>query len=406
MLDTFVELYREVGCPKIIDLNRLEYSMSLTTGNIAKLKELSASNILSLDALFIQQKEVGLDELMPSNDELFVESTIPTSGEVKVYKTINDLLKRNSSFSKGLYNIEFYITEDDYYSEEQVVNPVYEKLCNVSKLISGLSDLAHYHDEKGRNTNLVYVSKSDSLFLKPVVIQPNISKELLDGDSLDVSIIDDLLDESGNIKHLSRERGVFRSSIIEFFQDSQSSESEKFQLLITNWAQFLVLFTQNFDTYLSGYAFQKVKHEIAKIEIDLAEQFSKVTNDISGKLLGAPISLVAVVALVKVESGIERTLVFIGVLVAAWILSSLIDNQFEQFSRMKNARSILFSSHESLKVQYPAELRNALESAVAALDKSEDKLSELMWTYKILCWFPVIASVLALLYKFWPECNL
>lgn len=404
MLNTFVEFYRKVGCPSIIDNNRLEYSMALTADNIAKLKELSASGILSLDALFIQRKEVNLSELMPSEDDLFVESTIPTSGKVKVYKSISDLLDRNSSFSKGRYDIEFYITEDDYYSEELVVNPVYEKLCNISKLISGLSDLAHYHDKKGRNKNLVYVSKNDSLFLKPVVIQPIIKSEILNGSALDVSIIDDLLDESGNIKHLSRERGVFRSSIIEFFQDSQSSESEKFHLLVANWTQFLVLFTQNFDTYLSGYAFQKVKHEIAKIEIDLAEQFSKVTNDISGKLLGAPISLVAVVALVKVDSGVERTLVFIGILVAAWILSSLIDNQYEQFSRMKNARAILFSSHESLKVQYPEELRNALESAVVALDKSENKLSELMWTYKVLCWFPVIASVLALIYKFWPEC--
>jgi hypothetical protein len=405
MLSCFVEFYRANLKPEIVDESRLEFSMALTERNIFLLSSLVTDSILRADALLLDGKYVDLSDLDIGSGTVNVELSIPTNGRVYIYKNLESLLIRNSSFLNGNADIEYYVTNGDYYSKEGG-NPVYEKLNNITRLIAGLNDLAHYHDEKSKskNRNLVYVSKSDATFLKPVVIRPQITTELLEGNNLDISLICDLLDDSGNEKNVIREKGVFRSTIIEFFQESQASEEEKFEYLVSNWAQFSILFSQNFDTYLSGYAFKKVKHEIAGIEIKLAEQFSKVTNDITGKLLGAPLSFAAIIALVKVETGLEQMLVLMGIVIAAWILSSIIKNQYEQFLRVKNARSILFSSHESLKVKYPDELQEALQSAVDALDLSEDKLSTLMIKFRVLCWLPVFVSIIVLLHKYWPQC--
>lgn len=405
MFSSFVEFYRENSKPDFCAGSRLEFSMPLTVRNLSLLSGLVSDSIIRIGAILIDGRDKELVDLEAGLGSAEVELSVPTGGQVNIFKDIDDLLKRNKQFLAGNPDFEFYVAKDDYYSSEGVDNPVYQKLRSISKLIAGLNDLAHYHDNKGKNKHLVFVSKNDTAVLKPIVLRPSIELGLLKGDDLDISLIEDLLDESGRVKHLSRERGVFRSSIIEFFQESQASEVGKFEYLICNWPQFLVLFSQNFDTYLSGYAFQKVKHEIAGIEIKLAEQFSKVTNDITGKLLGAPLSFVAIIALVKIKSGFEQLLVFWGIFIAAWILSSIIKNQYEQFLRVKNARTILFSSHESLKVDYPKELQEALESAVCSLDRSESQLSSLIVKFKALCWFPVIISVGVLAHRYWPVCN-
>lgn len=361
------------------------------------LTQLSAERTIIINEILFDNEEIEILDVS-NGQEIEIDLSIPMDGTVNIYLDLEDLLDRNTSLSKGGPTAEFYVIKDNYYSlDSPPPNSIYYNLRNLLIIIQNLNELAHYHDERSKNRNLVFVSKSDDKPSTPVAIQPHISLNLLNKVTIQPNQIESCIDYKENGHNTNREKGIFRASIIEFFEGSRLSESEKFSFLITNWSSFNNLYSQNFETYLSGYAFQKVKHEIAGIELKLAEQFSKLTNDMTSKILGTPISFAAVIILMKAEEFWEKILICIGIIMASWIIHSIISNQYQQFQRMKNARSILLSSHESLKDKYPKDLRTSLESAILALQNSEKSLQKTFNVFRALCWSPSVIAALVII---------
>lgn len=397
MIRSFIEFYKLIGSPKVDEGSHFSVKIEWSEEIKRLLTPLDTKNFVIINQVLVDGNEIKISDAS-NGQEIEIDLSIPRNGTVNIYLDLEDLLNRNPSLSKDGPTAEFYVIKDNYHSlDSSPPNSTYYNLHNLLIIIQSLNELAHYHDERSKNRNLVFVSKSDDKPSTPVAIQPHISLDLLNKVTIQPKQLESCIDHKEDGHNTNREKGIFRASIIEFFEGSQLSESEKFSLLVTNWSSFNKLYSQNFETYLSGYAFQKVKHEIAEIELKLAEQFSKLTNDMTSKILGTPISFAAVIVLMKTEDFWEKILIFIGIITASWIIHSIISNQYQQFQRMKNARAILLSSHESLKDNYPKDLKISLESAISALQSSEKTLQKTFCIFRALCWSPSVISALVIL---------
>lgn len=402
MLANLVMFYRSLGNPSIKDDLWLDTSVVLNDELYQQLKQVEQHRLVSFDELVLDGEEKTLDEISATDygKELHVTCRIST-GDCKFYSDIKDLLKRNSSLSKGDVNVAFYVAEDDYYSAEQKQHlSKYQQLNAIVLLIHELKDLAHYHDSKiGQDAlNLVFVREAEGTSSKSLQLTPRLSSNLVEVPPIDISVIVEIGQQSAINPHIGREKSVFRSTVIEFLTNSAGNVQDKFAYLVLHWAEFITLFKKNFDTYISGFAFHKARKEVADAEVAAADQLAKVLNDISGKILGIPISLGSLLLIVKAENVFEQLVLVLATLLASWLLAELMHNQQLQLARIKDARSILFDEINIRAVDYPEPLRKKIESTTECLDKNEKKVTRLLLCLRLFSWLPAVAAALLLIH--------
>lgn len=404
MLDHLVTLYRSVGKPGISDGLWFETSVVLTAEIYQQLKQVEKHRLVSFDELLVDGQEKALDEVIDTDygNELHLTCRIST-GDCKFYVDINDLLKRNSSLSRGDIDTAFYVAADDYYSIEKTPKQQlskYQQLDAIILLIHELKDLAHYHDSKiGQETlNLVFVRENEGAGSKSLQLTPKLNLQLLEAPLVDITTLVEIGQQAAVNPHIGREKSVFRSTLVEFLSSSVSKSQDQFMHLVLHWSEFIQLFKKNFDTYISGFAFHKARKEVADAEVAAADQLAKVLNDISGKILGIPLSLGSLILIAKTENIFEQLVLAIATLFASWLLAELMHNQQLQLARIKDARSMLFDEINVRALDYPEPLRTKIESTTVCLNKNEKKVTRLLLCLRFFSWLPAVAATLLLMH--------
>lgn len=225
-------------------------------------------------------------------------------------------------------------------------------------------------------------------------IETRINPTILSYEPPDVCLIDELcLGDIRTDPHFSAKRGVFGVTLIEFM-NKRPLEQNKFEWLIHHWREFIILYQQNLGTYLSGFAFHKVKQEIAEKQFYIAEKLSKITSEITGKLLSIPISFAVIIAIVKSDILYEKLILVIGLLLAALVVAGSVKNQQKQLERIRHSKQVTFNSFEGNKDLYPVDNQIDIKKMVAGLDRNETYLFRLLWFFRVLSWVPVTVSAL------------
>jgi|GEM_PF-1488987 hypothetical protein len=403
MLEVLVDFYRAVGRPQICDM-QFEVETILTAELHQQVNRVDHSSL----GLF---KEIILDGDEISSDEIRSEEYGKTlrfrykvgTGDSAFYKDVTDLLRRNTSLNRGGVNAVFYVAEDDYFSTEGPASNGqlrYKQLQSIVALIHELKELAHYHDAKAgkEQLHLVFVRDSDGGSVKSLQLAPQIDLQLLDAPSISIESVTAIGHQAAHNPHSGRETSVFRTSLIEFLSYTVQSSENKFSYLVLHWSEFIQLFKKNFDTYISGFAFHKVRKEVADAEIAAADQLSKIFNDISGKILGIPLSFASLVLIVKTENTFERLVLALSTLLVSWLLAELMHNQQLQLGRLKDARSLLFDEIKVKAADYPDGLKSKILSAAYNLDQNESKVTRLLQWLRAISWLPAIAAACLLLH--------
>lgn len=402
MLEQLVNFYRDLGRPSLRSGFQFETTLVLTAELYQRLEGIDKQGLGSLDEVLIDGDESTLDEITAAEYGKPITLTYKVStGDCKFYRDINDLLQRNKSLSKGSSETAFYVAEDDYYSKEHESNPSlekYQQLSAIVLLIHELQDLAHYHDSKiGQDAlNLVFVRETEGASTKSLQLTPKLNLQLLEAPLIDIATLVEIGQQDGVNPHIGREKSVFRSTLVEFLSNSVSNSQDKFTHLVLHWSEFIQLFKKNFDTYISGFAFHKARKEVADAEVAAADQLSKVLNDISGKMLGIPISLASLVLMVKSESTFERLVLLLVALITSWLLAEVMHNQQLQLARLKHARSLLFDEINKKALTYPSELAEKVRGATNALSLNERKLTRLLIWLRVVSWIPACMAALLL----------
>ncbi|EJK2426048.1 hypothetical protein NK619_003756 [Vibrio parahaemolyticus] len=396
MLEAFVKLYRTLASPSLQDGGQLEFDCVLDSQTLTLLRNVKESGI-GIEEIEQGDDIVSLEEVIADGTSASVLLSIPMSGDYNIFRDLDDLLDRSVELVSGKITSDFYVCDDNYWhheSEGADTEDVYKNLQRYCELVDSLEKLASYHDKKQNSTNheLVFISSDETTSSKSVVLRPYITRELLELAIIDISTITDLTsDESEKQANTNRERAIFKVSIIEFFENISLNHSvNNFNHLIHSWKDFITLYNNNFETYMSGFAFHKAKKEVADVELKVAEQYSKVLGDIAGKLFGLPVSFGALLGFFAEKATIiSDTLIILSIVSATWLMTRLVANQIAQLQRISHAKDISFGSIQGKETQYPQALINEIKSAKDAIDLNAKKLERDLTYLATLVWVPL-----------------
>lgn len=398
-LSNLVKLYRSAGRPNYNGV--FEGLLNFTKENIALIESIKKLQPDSVDELRVDNREIMNDEPIPQNGEkISFLMRPPTNSAERFHLSIESFISSAKSLSQGEMPDEYYIIAEDFYSCEDPKPKKIATLTAICNLIAKLTELAQYHDSKNQSDSykLIFVQPNDADSGSAIALNTKIKIELLDIDPPQMSLFEELGSENLTTDPRFNERkGVFLVSLTEFVKN-EISEQGRFELLVKNWGDFINLYQNNLATYISGFAFHKAKKEVAQEELRVAEQFSKVTSDITGKLLSVPVSFAAVIATYKSDSLLEPIILILGLLIVAVIISGTVRNQQKQFDRIVHAKNLIFKSIEGKEKTYPEDLKEAISNMKREMNSNEKTLKIILWTFRALSWIPVGIS-LAIFYQ-------
>lgn len=393
----FAQAYRRLGCPRSWRSNSLIFETSefaeVVSESVVSLRDSKAGQFVEF---VIDGYDFSIDNFTLATrwSSLVFTFTLSASGEVPVFKNFEDLMDRSKSFVRVPLPPHFYLIDDNVLSSEDPIDARVSALQGICKLMIYLADLAHFHDEKevSDDYKLVFVTEEANKEQKAITLNPYLDDELLSCE-IGLDLLNSLQEQNVDTNpHILKERSIFRSTLIEFLS-GHGGGKQRFRVLVVNWAEFRVLYENNLSTYLSGFSFHKAKQEVAAAQLAIADQMSKVVSDISGKILSVPISLVAVIALLKAEGVLEQSILVLGVTLTSALIAETLAAQKLQYDRVKHSRIMMFSAHEQKILQYPQDLRLFLKDVIDALSANEAKLRVSLRTLRVVSWLPALAAI-------------
>lgn len=308
----------------------------------------------------------------------------------KLYKSEADFFA-DSAVVAGNPPECFFIDDIDCCSIEPVSYSskvrAYYDLIELKSYLERLSDYVGSDDKQ----KLVFFHPDHQAQKQPTVLWVRITEELLrDIKPLDLKIVRSLVNEDAHTNpHYHAEMGVFETTISEF---AEKSGPDIFGNLVKDWPKFIELYQNNLKTYLSGFGFHKAKKEVAEAQLELAEKFSKVLGDISGKLLALPISLALVRLTTAVDNPFQKFAYGAALVLTSAFLFIIVKNQKHYFTRVKHSKEITINSFEGDKGNFPQELQDFLEQMKDSLDKEGKRLGNMLKILEWVVWFPALVA--------------
>ncbi|EAW9078576.1 hypothetical protein AABH71_002113 [Salmonella enterica] len=393
---TVIDLYRASSKP-LFDGR----SFSATVPLDVNIKHLIQSLSLSNQACgYVQEVEIDGESI--EDDELkkilnYVGNSIsytvitPKNGAERFYKTLDDFLSANT-LKKGRIPKHYYIVSEDFYSLDSVKPHAIKKIEIICSIIISLSEIAHFHDTKSESINyrLVFVKNSDAKSIS-VVLETCLTSKMLSIECIDNAVLKSLItNDTSAIPHYAEKIGIFRNTIVEYVIDNKCS----FEDLICNWHDFLKLFENNLSTYMSGFSFHKARKAVAMAETDFAEKISKLITDLTSKILSIPVTIVASISILKLESIYEVGLILSGVILTSCILYMVLLNQNNQLLHINHAKNIAFKPFIANNTNYPEELNDEIKTALKELSISYIKCQKTINFFMFLSWVPSLVAMI------------
>lgn len=397
-LNSFKLLHNQIGLTDPIVNGVLEGEIDCTDENLQLLNGCKTSDHFRIDEICLNGLEITLDKATACNSKLSISIKILESDSSLIFKDQADMLVRRLSLSKGENIEDFYFWSSGQHAESEIGKILKNKIESICLLINGLADLAHYHDNKTgtERPSYVFVNESDISNGHPLVIETSITEDMLLFPQIDVSIFEDFSSSKLENKNpnIGREKSIFRATLIEYLKSKSSCSGDEFNLLVQGWNDFITLFRRNFDTYISGFAFHKARKEVADAELSIASELSKIMGEIGGKVLGIPISMVAIIPMINSKSIFESIIISLGLLISSIISSQVIFNQQNQLDRVVHAKNIMFPPEDSASDHHPEFLKNLVTKASQNLDRNQLKLNMTLWFFRVISWLPALLGVI------------
>lgn len=340
---------------------------------------------------------ISPEELNDISDgqKITFDYAVPANSGKTFYKSVGDLARK---CSKGRLPDDYYIVDIDYASGEELIDSKHAKLkrfTELSKVIKLLDQLSTYHNKKDYDyhLSLVYIYNNANINPSIVEIETKITEGLLEIETLDFNLLENLCsEESSNNPNYLATKAIFISSLGEFLGSIPSKET--FSKLIKDWKAFCELFNGNLATYMSGFSLQKAKKDVSEAELEIAEQFSKVLNDIIVKLLGIPVSLAALSIIIKPNTTIpEKLITLIGILITSFVIAEAVANQQALLDRVVESKDIIFNGIDGKKDKFPDELKNKISEIISSFEDKQIDLKLLLWVFRITAWMPVVIGL-------------
>ncbi|AVJ56740.1 hypothetical protein C5610_10865 [Idiomarina sp. OT37-5b] len=404
ILSSIVSLYRASGRPHIGDNNRIEAELSATEQLISAIQKCqSLDNTFGrFEELLVDDLELGDNQQIAPGQQVQFRWALSTGGVLPFYNSFSQLLTNRKTLFKGDIPETYYISQDDLLVEPNHKGPKSTRLASICKLISLLSEIAHYHDEKthAETYQLVFVINDTSKNgYHPVVLETRFEEDDLDGEELDLRTLSVIVDsEKSAESHAQEKASMFRLCLAETIE-ATPKEINTFKYVLNTWEELLRKYKQNFDIYISGFSFSKLRNELAKAEVEIANSLSRVLSDVTGKLFSIPISFAALLTMKKLDSVGEGALFVSGALLVSLIISGLVRNQLLLKNNIDASQRMVFNQFEQKREDYPQDLKNCLDEAKMTIDKQSKLLGLTLHGARAVGWSISITAT----YIFWMK---
>lgn len=404
---------------KIVQLFRastdVEFDGACITGTVgySKSVEIILKEILKghfsagrLSELEIDNTNIDYEEDLPNTwITCCYNFIINQSDSNKFYSNSNDFIHAGC-LSKGCFPEDYFLVDDNFYSQEDNKPSFILKLEQILLLICSLAKIAHYHDIKNEGGHsfyrLVFIMNSESKSTS-AVLETSLDNDTLNVTSINSQLINGLVSINPlTDAHYDEKINTFRNTLIEYIISTKPT----FTQLVKDLESINKLYTNNLAVYMSAFSFHKARKEIADAEIDFAEKISKTLLDLSNKVLAIPISLVGSVALFKLIEKGEILVALMGIVLTSIIMHLVIISQQKQFERVIHAKDVVFSSllkkidSEDKELLKKSDLELRIDEAKSHLKSNESFCRDVLFFLLSASWVPTCIGTLVVLYKF------
>lgn len=391
MFDTVVSLYKEAGCPKLEQGGSFFSYSGMPSGALQK--AIAEARLLS-DSFgsFLEEEESG--------GIVDFKWSLAESDSGRIYEDVSDFVARTPSLSRGEAPYDYYIASIDYRAGGSTIDEELKQVQLCCQLIKLLASLSGHHVRDtivGSAAVLTFIAPADAgKAPKTIRLTTHVSVGVLKIPSPDLTALQGVLSEDVKHQlHIEERKSLFRIAVAEVLRDGKQGK-EAYEGLINNWSDVLAKYRNDLDCFIHGFSFDKLRREIAATELDYTSRLGNVLKDFSGKLYGLPISFAAIIPLSSPKTLVEGLLIISGMVLLSLIISSVVHNLRIEMERIRHSYGIVFNQFNNKMIEYPPELKNALEAAKNGIEKQRGLLSRTLIISYLLSWIPPVAGILVL----------
>jgi len=346
-LDLVVRLCRELTASYVEDALLHGCIDSLTAETLTVLRTLDADGHYMLPTAFDEQRALGQpfkvrDVAVPRLPEMFFASTWDEF-----------LQHHNFRFAKPK---SYFVLESNFYSVEASQNQFADRYSQVVDLIKLLEEIADVSQPSAGRLVLVFMVKEKF----ELVIDYGVSdlRDLAELISLrNEFIVDDA--------HTEQRKSILKSALMEMLKNVPFEE--RFRHLLTVFDELKRRARDNYQLYVAGFSFEKVREEVQENKLEYTLKLNKVFAEIQNQLLAVPAALLLVGSQMDEKSGnsLKNWALWVGALIFTGFMDMLLRNQRHSLNAINEEISEL---KEKLTIEHAA-LATKLMPMYRELDK-------------------------------------
>lgn len=323
----------------------------------------------------------------------------------RFYANVADLVARSQVLSRGQRPQNFYLVEYDYCAGEdnapEQLSQAYE-LCELIQLLGSISLTADFSAPTQPKELIFVIPAGEKTPPRTVSLSTRLESSALAEKRIDLEPLRRLVsDESAYSLHVQELRALFRLAIADTVGRAPASENA-FTFLVAHWPDVLEKYGFDVDCYISNFSFEKVRLEIAQMELEFSSRLSSVMGDSATKFLALPLPVAVLAVIYKTHGIVEAYLLFIGSLVIVMLFSGMIHNQLLQMARIVHGFGVIVDQFSKKADTYPKSIADRLAEARKGFTKQRSFLFRTLWVLRVLAWMPIVAGVALLAWKYDP----
>lgn len=378
MFSMVVRMYRALGRPDVVG-DVFEYEGHATPETVEQINQV---NELPQHFGFFQRRNV-------IGDQVDIEFSLAATREYgRFHNNVAAFIAATPSLAWGNPPEEYYICDIDFYSYDDKVPEIVQRMrdaCEFIRLLAKLASDNASEESKSSVNRLIFVLAADGKSpAKTLALLPRIRENLLAKRIPHLNHLRALMSEDRkNQIHVEERRSIMRLTIADSI-DTFGDEANVFDSLIMKWDEVLTKYRYNVLAFLHQFSFEKVRKEIATAQIEYATKLSAVLGDVAGKLLALPLSFAGLLLLRNASALDEFVIYTLGLVVITVVLLGILINQWIQTQRLGDSFQIVFSQYDD---KLPTKLHVPIAKAKSALGIQQRVLR---WTFII---FAIVATI-------------
>lgn len=395
MFADLISLYREANCPAF-DAGRFRYS-----GVASASLRAAIARCDDLDGRF------GYFEEAPEwvGDRVEFCWLVGDNEHCRFYANVADLVTRSQSLSRGQRPKNFYLVEGDYCAGDdnppEQLSHAYE-LCELIQLLGSISLAADVSGATQPKELIFVIPAGEKSPPRTLSLSTRLESSVLAEKRLDLDPLRSLVSDDGaHSLHVQELSALFRLAVADTVGRAPANENA-FTFLAAHWHDVLEKYGFDVDCYISNFSFERIRLEIAQMELDFSSRLSSVMGDSAAKFLALPLPIALLAAVYKTDGIVEAYFLFVGSLVIVMLFSGMVHNQLLQLARIEHGFGVIVDQFRKKAKSYPASIANRLAEARNGFFKQRSFLFRTLWVIRVLAWLPIVAGLTLLAWKFQP----